>query len=193
MFFVVARLPTTTNTPRTPFLAARGLSPTADISSPAEHICINFSQFGRYGALTEYRGIKSNLCFHHTSRFRHMWQLVLVCRALALTTAQCHKNVLLSYYHAYFSIEIDSFIHSFRIEGNEAHQIRCILRMRLRMDRASRPPTQVTRIMLRATINILCINLCSVLVEASNVQLKSRCFLFSYRTKQMLNMYVRNS
>ena len=32
-----------------------------------------------------------------------MWQLVLVCRAHALTTAQCHKNVLLSYYHAYFS------------------------------------------------------------------------------------------
>ncbi len=132
---------------------------------------------------------------------------MLVCRAHALTTAQSgNKNVLLSYYHAgifyhvflsYYhacsSIEIDSFINSFRIKGNEAHQIRCILRMRLRMDRASRPPTQVTRIMLRATINILCINLCSVRVKALNVQLKSEFFLFSYRTEQMLNIYVRNS
>ena len=57
-------------------------------------------------------------------------------RTYNCTVAQCLKNVLLSYYHAYFSIGIDSFIHSFRIKGNEAHQIRCILRMRLRMDRA---------------------------------------------------------
>ena len=58
-----------------------GLSPSADICSPALHFFLIVSYFGTYVVRFKWRGIENYICLHYTSLFQHMRQLVLVATA----------------------------------------------------------------------------------------------------------------
>jgi len=130
-----------------------------------------------------------------------------------------HNSELLSYYHAYFStssfliimhiLALKSILLFIVLESKETKRIKYVVSCVCDCAWTAHPGHR-HHIMLRATINILCINLCSVLFawknistvcweiglfsnfNALNVQLRSKWFLFSDRTKQMLNIDVRN-
>ena len=125
-----------------------------------------------------------------------MWQLVLVCRAHALITAQWHSvSKTFSFLIIMHILALELILLFIVLESKETKRIKYVVSCVC--DCAWTAPIQATD--TGHTYYATCynqhimFNLCSVLVKALNVQLKSKFFLFSYRTKQMLNMYVRNS